>query len=103
MSKRYPNTLKGLFEIDIEKQILYPIVLPKKTDNDYRLRKITLMGGIGLAKFENGFSIPLIVNYNLYITQYSFTYNGQEHIFEIKACLSGLIESVEILDFSQGC
>lgn len=91
----------GLYEIDLEKQVLYPVALPKHNPTDYRLRKITLIGGIGLAKFENA-TIPLIINYNIYINQYSFLYNKQEHLFEVKASLQGLIELVEILDFSQG-
>lgn len=100
--KRFPDTIMGLYEIDLEKQILYPVALPKHASEYYRLRKITLLGGIGLARFENDLCIPLVVEYNHYVNQYSFIYNHQEHLFEIKACLNGLIDLVEVLDFSQG-
>ncbi len=99
--KRFPITIKGHYEIDLVKQTLYPVAFPKHTHDYYRLRKITLIGGVGLARFDNNFCIPLIIKYNHYINQYSFVYNNQEHLFEIKACLNGLIESVEIQDFSQ--
>lgn len=92
----------GLYELDMPRQMLFPIKLPKHCPNDYRLKNIAIFGGIGLAGFEKGVCIPLVVNYNHYINQYSFIYNGEEHVFEIKASLSGLTEMVEVQNFNQG-
>ncbi|MGB4973684.1 MAG: hypothetical protein WBO32_13550 [Cyclobacteriaceae bacterium] len=98
--KKYPDTLMGFYEIDLKDQTLYGVDLPLLKPCDYKLRKIILLGGIALAKFENGFCVPLLLSYNPYANQYSFLFNNL-HFFEIKSSLRGVIEFVQIHDFSQ--
>lgn len=100
--QQFPETIMGLYEFDLPMQMLFPIKLPKHNPCHFRLRKIALFGGIGLAEFEKGMCIPLVVTYNHYINQYSFVYSGEEHAFEIKASLTGLIDLVEVQNFTQG-
>lgn len=102
LNKQFPETIMGLYELNLSRQTLYPIKLPKFSPNHYRLKSIVIFGGIGLAEFERGMSIPILVNYNQYINQYSFVYNDDEHVFEIKASLTGLIDLVEVQNFNQG-
>jgi hypothetical protein len=102
--EKFPQSLTGLFELDINRLTLRTLKLSDTKPNEHRLKEIRFENGIGKAEFDNGFVASLNVKYDEISNSYTFPFGDADHIFEIKASFAGICNTVDIMsliDFSK--
>lgn len=102
--KKFPQSLTGLFALDINRLTLRTLKLSDTKPNELRLKEIRFENNMGVAEFDNGFVAILKTTYDEISNSYTFPFGDADHIFEIKASFAGICDTVDIMsliDFSK--
>lgn len=98
-----PDSIAGLYEINMELLVLTPILLSNKAPSQYYLKEIRFENGLGIAVF-NGITRTLNVRFDKQDYSYSFYFRGTQYTFQIHASLYGVSRLVDVnivYDFRQ--
>jgi hypothetical protein len=91
-----PDSIAGIYEIDMELLIMKPILVPNNTPSHYYLEAIRFENGDGIARFSNGHTRTLNVKFDEQDFSYSFDYRETRYVFQIRASLAGISPLVDV-------
>lgn len=91
-----PDSIGGLYEVDIMRLKLRPVLVPNEPPSECYLTEIFFEHGLGIAVFSNGEEMILNVIFDEKDFTYSFDYNRTRYVFQIRASLGGISKLVDI-------
>ncbi|MCB0479187.1 MAG: hypothetical protein KDC84_13545 [Crocinitomicaceae bacterium] len=104
MTRTFPKTIAGVYEVYVDELSLRPINLPNYRDSDLEIVEIWFDDGKCKIMFEDFTQEVLDAVYDKKSNEYILNYRGIQHAFEIKANFGGISKAVEmnvLIDFNK--